>query len=183
MTITLGFNELAALASLPPAQALAAIPATLAAYQTNYTAVLNEVRGLLPDAHLSLLGYFNPFPSDPTSPAAPIFNAGGAELNAIIAQLASEYGAAYVDNFTPFLGHEAQYTYLALQPAGSSVPDPYGGVLPIGNVHPNDLGYSVIAADVAAASLPEPASWMVLGLGLGAIGLVHRSRRSAKAAA
>ena len=188
ITITLGFNELAALApaqNTPAAEAaaIAQIPATLAAYQTNYTAVLNEVRSLAPNANLYLLGYYNPFPADPTSPAAPVFNAGGTALNGVIQGLAAEFGAAYVDNATPFMGNEAQYTYQALQPAGSSVSGAYGGVLPIGNVHPNALGYSVIAADVAAATVPEPASWTAMAMGLGALALViRRPARAAKVA-
>ena len=183
VTITLGFNELAALAPMqntPAAEAaaIAQIPATLAAYQTNYTAVLNEVRSLAPNANLYLLGYYNPFPADPTSPAAPVFNAGGTALNSVIQGLAAQFGAAYVDNATPFLGNEAQYTYQALQPAGSSVSGTYGGVLPIGNVHPNATGYSVIAADVAAAAVPEPASWPLLAAGITALGILGRSRRT-----
>ena len=177
ISITLGFNELAALSPMqntPAAEAaaVAQIPATLAAYRTNYAAVLDQVRSLAPDASLYLLGYYNPFPADPASPAAPIFNAGGMQLNAIIQDLAGQYRAAYVDTATPFVGNEAAYTYQALLPAGSSVSGAFGGVLPIGNVHPNSLGYSVIAAQVAAASpptaVPEPAAWMLLLMGLGA---------------
>ncbi|MBE7158475.1 MAG: hypothetical protein INR62_08600, partial [Rhodospirillales bacterium] len=165
VTITLGFNELAALAPMqntPAAEAtaLAQVPATLATYKANYANVLNQVRSLAPDANLYLLGYYNPFPADPTSPAAPIFNAYGAQLNAIIQDLAAQYGATYVDNFTPFLGKEALYTFQDDLPAGSSVSGLYGGVLPIGNVHPNGLGYSQIAADVAGAvtQVPEPST-------------------------
>jgi len=185
VTITLGFNELAALAPMqntPAAEAaaIAQIPATLAAYQASYTAVLNEVRSLAPNANLYLLGYYNPFPADPNSPAAPVFNAGGMALNGVIQGLAAQFGAAFVDNAAPFMGNEAQYTFQAVQPAGSSVAGQFGGVLPIGNVHPNATGYGVIAADVAAAtvpaSVPEPGSWPVLAAGLGALGLVSRRR-------
>jgi len=188
VTITLGFNELAALApaqNTPAAEAaaIAQIPATLATYRTNYAAVLNEVRSLAPNANVYLLGYFNPFPADPNSPAAPVFNAGGTALNGVIQDLAAQFGAAYVDNATPFMGHEAQYTYQAALPAGSSVSGQFGGVLPIGNVHPNALGYSVIAADVAAASVPasvpEPGSWPLLLVGMAAVGITARSRRTA----
>lgn len=185
VTVTLGFNELAALApatNTPAAEAaaIAQIPATLAAYRTAYAAVLNEVRSLAPNANVYLLGYYNPFPADRASPAAPIFAAGGTELNAIIQGLATQFGATYVGNAAPFIGNEAQYTYQAVQPAGSSVSGAYGGVLPIGNVHPNALGYSVIAADVAATPVPEPASWLVLAAGLAAPSAVTRGRRKAQ---
>ncbi len=179
ITITLGFNELAALApatntSAAEAAALAQVPAELAAYRTSYSNVLADIRSLTPNASLSLLGYYNPFPADPASPAAPLFNTYGMQLNSIIQQLAAQYGAAYVDNATPFLGNEAAYTYQASLPAGSSVGGLYGGVLPIGDVHPNALGYSQIAADVAAARVPEPPTWAVLAVSIGALGFIRR---------
>ena len=187
VTVTLGFNELAALSPMqntPAAEAaaVAQIPGTLAAYRASYTAVLNEIRSLVPTANLYLLGYFNPFPADPNNPAAPVFNAGGTALNGVIQDLAGQFGAAYVANAAPFVGNEARYTFQAAQPAGSSVAGPFSGVLPIGNVHPNALGYSVIAADVAAAtmpaSVPELGSWPVLVAGLAALGLAAQRRRA-----
>ena len=177
VTVTLGFNELGALSSLPLATALADIPQTLQAYQVNYTSMLTEIRSLLPNASLSLLGYYNPFPADPASPAAPIFNAAGVQLNSIIRGLAGQFHASFVDTAGPFVGHEAQYTFLGVQPHGSSVPDPFGGVLPIGNVHPNDLGYRAIADQVIAVSaVPEPETWALLLAGVGALGVAKRRR-------
>ena len=116
VTITLGFNELAALAPAAntpalEAAALSQVPAELAAYRANYNNVLSYVRGLAPTASLSLLGYYDPFPANEASPAAPLFDTYGAQLNAIIQQLATQYGATYVNNATPFVGNEAAYTY------------------------------------------------------------------------
>jgi len=172
ITVTLGFNELAALAPATntpaaEAEAIAAVPATLAAYRISYSAVLDQVRSLAPNAELALLGYFNPFPADPASPAAPVFNAGGMQLNSVIQSLAAQYGAIYVDNAPSFIGHEATYTYQAVLPAGSLVSGSYAGMLPIGNVHPNAQGYSVIAANVTAATaVPEPPAWAMLLVGV-----------------
>lgn len=185
ITITLGFNELAALSpamNTPAleAAALAQVPAELTAYQANYAKVLTYVRSLAPTASLSLLGYYNPFPANKASPAAPLFDTYGAQLNAIIQQLASQYGAVYVNNATPFVGNEAALTYQASLPAGSSVSGQFGGILPIGDVHPNALGFAQIAADVAAANVPEPTSLALLGTGL-AIGALGRRRRRPRA--
>ncbi len=181
ISVTLGFNELAALAPMqntPAAEAaaIAQIPATLAAYRANYATVLTQVRSLVPGADLILLGYYNPFPVNPDSPAAPIFNAGGTALNAVIQGLAAQFGAIFVDNAPSFVGREAALTFQAVQPAGSSVPGPFGGVLPIGNVHPNDAGYDVIASNVAAATaVPEPSAWLLLAGSLAVLGLSRQT--------
>ena len=164
VSISLGFNELAALASSP--NPLDQLPATLTTYRDNYSSVLTEVRQQLPDADLFILNYFNPFPANSTSPAAPIFAAGGPSLNNIIRDLAVEYDGFYVDTFTPFVGNEAASTFIDEMPAGSTVEPPFGGVLPIGNVHPNETGYSAIAMQVEA--VPEPSSMAAI-LGVGSI--------------
>lgn len=171
VTITLGFNELAALAPAAntpalEAVALAQVPTELAAYRTNYSNVLSYVRSIAPTASLSLLGYYDPLPANEASPAAPLLDIYRAQLNAIIQQLATQYGATYVNNAAPFVGNEAAYTYQAVLPAGSGVSGSFGSSLPISNVHPNALGYAQIAADVAAANVPEPTSWALLGVGL-----------------
>ena len=59
----------------------------------------------------------------------------------------------------------------------------FGGVLPVGNVHPNQLGYDAIARQVAAAvvPVPEPSTWAVVLGGLGMLGLRARKRRAASA--
>ncbi|MEH2242614.1 SGNH/GDSL hydrolase family protein [Nostoc sp.] len=172
VSIALGFNDVAALASLP--NPLDQLPATLAAYRANYSDVLALVRQQLPDANLFVLNYYNPFPANPTSPAAPIFAAGGPLLNSVIRDLATEYGGFYVDTATPFVGNEAAYTFQDEQPAGSTVKPPFGGVLPIGNVHPNATGYQVIANQVAA--VPEPSSLGAV-LVTGAAFLLRASQR------
>lgn len=54
-----------------------------------------------------------------------------------------------------FVGNELNYTYVAT-----------------GNVHPNDLGYQVIAD---ALAVPEPSSAILVGLGL--VAVIGRLRR------
>lgn len=101
VSISLGFNDIAALAPLP--NPLAQLPTTLATYQANYRGVLAEIRQQLPDSDLFVLNYFNPFPANPTSPGVPIFAAGGPRLNGIIRDLAAEYDGFYVDTAMPFV--------------------------------------------------------------------------------
>src|SRR5579864_3164681 len=87
-------------------------------------------------------------------------------LNKVIEAEASAFGAHYVDTYTPFLGHEAQYTYIG-QLDVSGAP----------NVHPNATGYGVIAAQIEA--VPEPGSLFVFGGGLIGLIVFHRQRRKA----
>ena len=174
-SITLGFNELGALAILPTSQALAMLPGTLATYQTNYTNVLTQIRSLEPKANLYLVGYYNPFPADPTNPAGPIFSQGGPQLNAIIQGLAANYNATYVSTSGAFLGKEAALTYMNQYPAGSASPGPGSGTEPIGNVYPNAAGYSVIANQITAT--PEPSSMGLAVIGAAALGMIWRMRR------
>jgi len=179
VSISLGFNDLISLASSPNTADQLLAP-TLATYRDNYSALLAEVRQSLPDTNLFLLNYYNPFPADPTNPAAPIAAVGGPLFNNTIRGLAAEYGGFYVDTFTPFVGREAQLTFQADMPAGATVPPPFGGTLPLGNVHPNAAGYQVIAAQ-QATSVPEPSSWASMGIGgaLLVIGSIRRRRRVA----
>lgn len=178
ISITLGFNELAALANFPTNQALGMLAGTLTAYQANYTNVLTEVRSLAPNANLYLLGYYNPFPGDPTgnNPATQIFAQGGPQVNNIIQSLASQFNASFVSTNAAVVGREGALTYIGQYPAGSTSPAPGSGIEPIGNVHPNDAGYTVIANQVA--STPEPASLGLLGAAALTFGALQYRRRT-----
>ncbi len=183
ITITLGGNDLFALTNQPgftPGSAADPLLASaLATYQANYSAILAEIRSLLPNTKISLLNLLNPFPADPTNPAGALAAAAGPMINGIIQNLANQYGAQYVDVATPFVGHEAAYTYESSLPHGSTVGGAYPGSLPLGDVHPNALGYSVIAAAVTA--VPEPSSLVLLGSGLASLSFVAARRaRSAR---
>lgn len=175
ISITLGFNELGAIALLP--NALQLLGPTLATYRATEEGNLLFIKGVAPSAKLYLVNYYNPFPAEPTNPAGAFFAAAGPKLDAIIKGLAAEFGAYYVDTATPFKGHEAQYTYMAQQPHGFYRDGSYPGVEPIGNVHPNDLGYRVIAAQFGSAIIPtpEPAALALLGLGAVVIGMRRKA--------
>ena len=188
VSISLGFNELAALASLPPAAGIDAIAPTLAAYRTTYGAVLAEIRAVAPTADLYILNYYNPFPGDDNpmaNPATPIFALGGPQLNAIIRDLATQYSGIYVDTFTPFVGREKELTYIDEVGNGDRTPMPFSpfdqGLAPIGDVHPTEQGYALIARQLAASrtALPEPTTWATMMLGFGVVGIALRRARKA----
>ena len=164
VSISLGFNDLFQLAGMP--DGVNQIGPTLEAYRANYSMILSNIRQVLPGVELFMLNYYNPFVADPGNPAQAIAAIGGPQLNAIIRDLAGQFGGIYVDTFTPFVGREDELTYIDEMPAGSSIGPPFGGLLPIGNAHANDAGYDVIASAVIEAAetnaVPEPASLLLM---------------------
>ncbi len=142
---------------------------TLFQIGSSYAIILAEVHALLPNAKVFALGEYNPFPGQqPTNPflnaiAGPVIQG----LNQTIQSIAKTWGANYVDTYTPFVGHESDYTFIN----SASLP---------GDVHPNDLGYSVIAAQIEA--VPEPSTLAVMGLGFAAVAYQVRRRRNRLAA-
>ena len=174
VTMTLGANDLFTLFNAPGFTPNSAtdpmVASTLATYRMNESAILATIRSLLPNATLDLIAVYNPFPADPTNTFGPLVGAVGSQFNAVLKSLAAEFGATCVDVPPLFVGHENEYTYQGVLPQGSSVGGPFGGTLPLGDVHPNALGYSVIAnAVIAANAVPEPASWLLMSLGLGSV--------------
>ena len=151
VSITLGYNDLAELASSPAflqadiftQQQL--FQDALGAIRANYMTVLNELSATVPNAEVLMLGYYNPIAALPSHPfyALSFFVTGS--LNDRIAGLAEVYGARYVDLGSAFSGHEGEWTYILAPPEGT-------------NIHPNAAGYAQIAAQL----IPEPSSVAML---------------------
>jgi lysophospholipase L1-like esterase len=134
VSFALGANDLQALVlspqfNAPGAVQQALVDQTLRTVFVSYVAFLTRLRAELPHARLLLLNYYNPFEVlGPDDPINRIFTYAAGVHSAFVKRLAKPYKGHFVDIYTPFLGHAAEYTYI-LQ----------------GNAHPNALGYSVIA--------------------------------------
>jgi lysophospholipase L1-like esterase len=168
ITISLGANDLFKLAANPaflsgtPAVQQQMLTTTLNQIGSTYAVVLAEIHALAPGAKVYAVGEYNPFPATPSNPLNAVAATAIQGLNATIASVAGTWGAQYVDVYTPFLGHEAAYTYMTVD---------------AGDVHPNALGYSVIASQIAGAQIvPEPSTLAVMGLGFAALALTARRR-------
>jgi lysophospholipase L1-like esterase len=177
VTVQIGANDLFAAAGTPgflgldPAVQNALVMAKVRQLQTNYAALLTELRQQLPDAELYLLGYHNPYPGRPDHPLAPLSVPAVRGVNAVAAGLAPMFGGTFVSFYDAILGNELKYTLIAADDETN-------------NVHLNDAGYGV-AGEVlirAAAGTPEPGTLALAALGfLGAAG--YRGVRRGRAAA
>jgi len=168
VSLQLGANDLLSAVNAPgfftmsAADQQAKIAQILGTIQINDTYILSELKAVVPDAKVLMLGYHNPFNADPTSAIGKIADPAIKALNSLIQSEAKAFGATYVDTYTPFVGHELAYTYIAQ-----------------GNVHPNSTGYALIAAQMEA--VPEPSSFLVVGAGL--VGWVIVTRRNGRRSA
>lgn len=110
-------------------------------------------------ADILVLGYFDPFPGFPSSPATPFSGFAIAQLNGVLNLVAQQAGARFINIAPAFAGREAELSHIADD-------------APLGvNIHPNVAGYEVIAQQM----IPGPGT----SAAMLALGLVATRRRRA----
>jgi lysophospholipase L1-like esterase len=165
VSFSLGTNDLIAFEalhldffSLTPVQQQALVKEFFATLTGNYTTVLSELRTVLPHAQILLLNSYNAAaifgPTDPFNIISEIFDAG---QTAMIDSLAGPFDATPVDIHDAFVGHEVAYTFILS-----------------GDAHPNAAGYAAMAAQMDAASAPEPSSAVLLVPALWALTCIRK---------
>ncbi len=126
----------------------------IAATAPKVAAALAEARRRSPQARIFVLGYPAILPEVgtgcwPLLPIAPddvpYLREKQKELNAMLATQAAAAGAAYVDVYTPSIGHDA------CQPPGVRWVEPLIPLSPAAPVHPNALGMQGMATVLAGA--------------------------------
>jgi lysophospholipase L1-like esterase len=173
VTISLGTQDIMNILNQPGfgsmslIQQATAVQAGLAQIQSEYSSLLGQIRNVLPNATIDLVGAYNPFHATPNSPLAPIAEPAFLGLNNILQQDASQYNATYVDTYTKFLGNEATFTNI-LNGTGS--------------ISPTVPGYSAIAAQLNSTIVPEPSTLFIAGFGLAGLAAHARRRRHARSA-
>jgi lysophospholipase L1-like esterase len=173
VTVQIGANDLFAAAGTPgflgldPAVQNALIMQKIGSIQTNYAALLTELRQQLPDAELYLLGYHNPYPGRPEHPLAPLSTPAVLGVNAVAEGLAPLFGAKFVSFYDAVLGREQELTLIAADDE-------------VNNVHMNDAGYAVAGGVLiaAASNTPEPGTLALVVVGVAGVGAFRRLRRT-----
>ncbi len=181
VTIQVGANDVIQALETGQDPALA-----IAAVQANYNTLLSRIRadkggGAL--SNITIVGYYDPFANlSPTSPYAYLraLSPGlTASLNSVLLGEATQFGTRFVDLSAPFAAHLADYdNYVLANSAQDALPPPPGFTAPAPNDHPTDLGYALIAQQLAA---PEPSAWTAFAVaasGLGLLLLRARCRRA-----
>ena len=144
ITVDIGANDLLGHLGSPDcgettqAPACAArIDASLASYRENLTRILGDLRDAAPDATIVFLETYNPFSFG--------FQAVGLEqdtdeavqkLNAIVTEVAAEFGVLVADGFTPMRGTTGATTHMTDSP-----PD----------IHPKAIGYDILTGALVQA--------------------------------
>jgi lysophospholipase L1-like esterase len=158
VTVQFGANDLDATAHSPgfgtldPAVQSALVLQTLGTLQSNYAALLADIKKEVPAADLYVIGYHNPYAGNPSDPLAPLAAPAVQGLNQVVAGLGDAFGAKYVDFYHVILGREDELTLIN---SGD----------PMNNVHMNDKGYALAAQElIRVAAAPEPGTLVLLGL-------------------
>ena len=160
ITISLGSNDLFALALTDP-NAAADLPGALAQFKAGYESLVNGLHAGAPNATIYLLGSYNPFTADPSSPFAALAAVAIPMLETTIGQVAADTGALFVPIFnSPLTNDAANYTLILQQD----------------DVHPAfDKGYAVIAGAIEA--VPEPSAFALAAVGIAGLVVAGRARR------
>lgn len=151
--------------SLTTAQQEGLLLAQFGKLQDDYNNILGSIKAVAPEARIFTLGYPNSFRQTPGIGDKTDFLV--TNVNSLVEDISGDYGANYVDIYTPFTGHELEWTH-----------EGDGGM----NPHPNADGYAVIANQLrisaVATAAPEPGSFSLLALALPtAVGMVLIRRR------
>lgn len=119
--------------NLTPTQQLQILGDTLSQLAVNYQQIVGQARVMAPGASIIVVGDYNPYAILPSSPIYPFAGVLIDNINQIGAAAAAGVGGRFIDTQAAFAGHEAEYTHI--------LDDPF----PNENIHPNALGYQVIA--------------------------------------
>ena len=177
VTIQIGGNDFLGLllqpnfALLDPATQNALFNSQATTLFYNDAALLYTIKTYAPEANIFSLGYYDPFQGlHEAGLPDPLYGISGPLTllaNSEIATVADIFGAKYIDIFTPFVGHELEYSNILTLDGG--FPNP----------HPNALGYQVIANQLIIAAVPEPGV-VTFGLlaGGSVLALITRRRKS-----
>lgn len=175
ITVQFGANNLDAVASTPgflglsPAAQQGLILAALGQVQADYVNILGDLRTRFPAARIFALGYHNPYNGDPNHPFYPLADPAVQGLNQVIEGVSSvpQFGATYVDVYGAINPNESTLTLMSTWQTD-----------PVNYVHLNDAGYAAVGQQlVQTASVPEPASLVLAGVG--GLALLVRRRRAA----
>ena len=187
VTVQLGANDLFAAATQPgfltgtPAEQQALLVAALlgpGGFAERYAAILADLRARLPGADVYAIGYHNPYPGAPADSLSSVFagpSVGGVQfLNAVIADVGAQFGAKYVDFYTPLVGREAELTHIAIRL-------PNGEYDYVNDVHLTAAGYQIEAQQLigAAQPVPAPPAALLACVGAALLGAGRLVRRAA----